>query len=63
MCNGTPFTVEKISPRAGTELGLLDQLASATPNELSGLLSQNNVGRLKPMHYYVILGEPDNELK
>ena len=23
MCNGTPFTVEKISPRAGIELGLL----------------------------------------
>ena len=21
MCNGTPFTVEKISPRAGFELG------------------------------------------
>ena len=25
MCNGTPFTVEKISPRAGIELGPLDQ--------------------------------------
>ena len=25
VCNGTPFTVEKISPRAGIELGPLDQ--------------------------------------
>ena len=25
MCNGTPFTFEKISPRAGIELGPLDQ--------------------------------------
>ena len=25
VCNGTPFTVEKISPQAGIELGLLDQ--------------------------------------
>ena len=25
MCNGALFTVEKISPRAGTELGPLDQ--------------------------------------
>ena len=38
VCNGTPFTVEKISPRAGIELGLLDQKASASPTELPGLL-------------------------
>ena len=25
VCNGTPFTVEKIAPRAGIELGPLDQ--------------------------------------
>ena len=25
VCNGTPFTVEKISPRAGIELGPLEQ--------------------------------------
>ena len=25
MCNGAPFTVQKISPRAGLELGPLDQ--------------------------------------
>ena len=25
VCNGTPFTVEKVSPPAGIELGLLDQ--------------------------------------
>ena len=25
VCNGTPFTVEKISPRVGIELGPLDQ--------------------------------------
>ena len=25
VCNGTPFMVEKISPRAGIELGPLDQ--------------------------------------
>ena len=25
LCNGTPFTVEKISPRAGIELSPLDQ--------------------------------------
>ena len=27
MCNGTPFTVKKISPRAGIELGPLDPLS------------------------------------
>ena len=27
MCNGTLFTVEKISPQAGIKLGLLDQYA------------------------------------
>ena len=26
MCNGNPFTIEKILPRAGIELGTLDQL-------------------------------------
>ena len=36
MCNGTPFTVEKIPPRAGLEP--LDQEASAYPTELPGLL-------------------------
>ena len=25
VCNGTPFTVEQISPQAGIELSLLDQ--------------------------------------
>ena len=25
LCNGTPFTVENISPQAGIELGQLDQ--------------------------------------
>ena len=39
MCTGAPFTVEKISPRAGIELGPLDQLASAYPTELPGLLT------------------------
>ena len=34
VCNGTPFTVEKISPEAGIELGPLDQKASAKPTEL-----------------------------
>ena len=29
VCNGTPFMVEKISPRVRIELGLLDQKASA----------------------------------
>ena len=29
VCNGNPFTVEKISPRAGSNSGPLDQLASA----------------------------------
>ena len=24
LCNGTPFTVEKISPPAGTEIGAID---------------------------------------
>ena len=37
VCNGTPFTVEKISPREGIELGPLDQWASAKPTELPGL--------------------------
>ena len=37
MCSETPFTVEKISPRAGIELGPLDQWASAQPIELPGL--------------------------
>ena len=32
--NGTPFTVKKISPLAGIELGPLDQKASAKPTEL-----------------------------
>ena len=29
LCNVAPFMVEKITPRAGIELGLLDQWASA----------------------------------
>ena len=29
VCNGTPFTVEKISARGGVELGSLDQQTSA----------------------------------
>ena len=29
LCNGAPFKVEKISPRAGIELGSLDQKARA----------------------------------
>ena len=37
MCQGTPFTVEKISPRVRIELGPLDQSASAQPTELPGL--------------------------
>ena len=39
MCNITPFTVEKISPRVRIKLGPLDQKASALPTELPGLLS------------------------
>ena len=38
VCNGAPFSVEKISPRAGIELGPLDQQASAKPTGLPGLL-------------------------
>ena len=38
MCNGTPFTIEKITPRVRIELGPLDQQASASPTELPGLL-------------------------
>ena len=29
VCNGTPFTIEKISPRAGMEVSPLDQQATA----------------------------------
>ena len=31
MCNGTPFTIEKISLRAGIELGSLDPVSSGLP--------------------------------
>ena len=37
MCNGAPFTVEKILPGVGIELGPLDQCASAEPTELQEL--------------------------
>ena len=35
MCNGTPFAVEKISPRVGIKLGPLDQLSRTALNLLS----------------------------
>ena len=44
VCNGTPFTVEKISPRAGIELGPLDQKASAKPTELPVLAMHRKRG-------------------
>ena len=43
MCNGTPFTVEKISPRVRIEFGPLDQKASASPTELPGLLTHQRI--------------------
>ena len=38
LCNGIPFMVEKISPGAGLEVGILDQQARAYPTKLPGLL-------------------------
>ena len=38
MCNGTPFTVEKISPRVRIELSLLDQRPALNPLSYQGSL-------------------------
>ena len=38
MCNGTPFSGEKISPRAGLELGTARSVGQRLLTELPGLL-------------------------
>ena len=58
MCNGTPFTVEKISPRVRIELGSLDQQASAQPTELPGLVTWHRCyRRTEVMHVSVCVGK------
>ena len=62
MCNETPFTVEKISPRAGIEPGPLDQWASAEPTELAVLLifvvsMQTNVLVMRSFDIFLIYAQ------
>ena len=40
LCNGTPFTVEKISPRAGLELGTARSVGQRLTTELPRLHEQ-----------------------
>ena len=47
MCNGTPFTVKKISPQAKIEHRTASSVASALPTELPDLLSDINIEIVK----------------
>ena len=58
MCNGAPFTVEKISPRAGLKLGTMQLIREAkdvrvTSSECAPIhLSPFYTGEL--CHYYIL---------
>ena len=43
MCNGTPFTIEKISPRAGLELGTARSVGHRLTHSATGATDQNRM--------------------
>ena len=58
MCNGTLFTVEKISPGAGVELSPLDQLSvDVEPRLLLGVSSVQQYKDCKEVYAQISLSK------